>query len=147
MTLKNGSGYLVEDEQLVTRGYDTVVPLLYSFHCSSMEWYPKNTTKYPAVYVIFGGFQVCQLLFLLLSTFIQHYSEHSSRHTVFHMFFVQAGLFCVFMRNQTLAWTTGSLMCVCDILAYVYTQGMSVYSLIHLAWDFVAPFLSAFWIS
>jgi len=143
VTLKNGSGSLVENEHLVTRGYDTIVPLLYSFHCSSMEWYPKNTTKYPAVYVTFGGFQVCQLPFLLLSTFIQRCSEHSSRLTVFHMFFLQAGLFCVFMRHQTLAQTTGSLMYV--IFWHMYTH--RGYSLIHLASNFVAPFLSAFWIS
>ena len=40
------------------------------------------------------------------------------------------GHFVVFIIHRTLTRTTGSLTCVCDLFAYVYTLGTSVYSFI-----------------
>ena len=34
--------------------------------------------------------------------------------------------------HRTLTWTTGSLTCVCDLFACVYTRGTSIYSLIRM---------------
>ena len=41
-----------------------------------------------------------------------------------------AWYFVVYIIHQTLTWATGSLTCVCDPFACVYTRGTSVYSLI-----------------
>ncbi|XP_076468833.1 V-type proton ATPase subunit S1-like [Babylonia areolata] len=54
----SGAGEMVKDAVMVTRGYDSVMSLLYSFHCSSMEWYPKNTSEPMVATIILGGFQV-----------------------------------------------------------------------------------------
>ena len=40
------------------------------------------------------------------------------------------GYFDVFITHQTLTWTTGSLMCTCDLFACVYTWETLVYNLI-----------------
>ncbi|XP_076448669.1 V-type proton ATPase subunit S1-like [Babylonia areolata] len=50
--------YSVKDFKLVTHGYDPVVPLLYSFHCSSMEWYPKNMSAPVLAFIELHRFQV-----------------------------------------------------------------------------------------
>ena len=49
---------LVNEADMVTRDYDLVMSLLYSFHCSSMRWYPKNMSEPSLPYVVLTGFQV-----------------------------------------------------------------------------------------
>ncbi|KAK7101680.1 V-type proton ATPase subunit S1-like [Littorina saxatilis] len=58
LTLKNGSELVNDDDMLVTRGYDMVVPLLYSFHCSSMQWYVSTKANSSQTQVTLGGFQI-----------------------------------------------------------------------------------------
>ena len=45
-------------------------------------------------------------------------------------FWYMLGYFAVPIIPLTLTWTTGSITCLCDIFACVYTRGTSVYSLI-----------------
>ena len=44
-------------------------------------------------------------------------------------FYFTLGYFVVSIIHRTLTWTTGSLTCVCDFFARLYTRGPSVYSL------------------
>ncbi|KAL8596856.1 hypothetical protein ACOMHN_060664 [Nucella lapillus] len=58
VSLVNTTHDTVKDFGLVTQGYDAMVPLHYSFHCSSMKWYPLNMSSPALAYIILGGFQV-----------------------------------------------------------------------------------------
>ena len=64
-----------------------------------------------------------KLHFLLLS-----YSVQLQRYEDWH-FQCMLGYFVVSIIHRTLTWTTGSLTCVCDPLAYAYTRGASVYNI------------------
>ena len=55
------------------------------------------------------------------------------------VFWCTLGYLTVTMIHPTLKWTTGSLTCVCDLFACVYTQGTSVYSLLQRTWVASVP--------
>ena len=67
MTLMRGAVAINDKVRVVTQGYDAIVPLLYSFHCSSFDWYVSarapNATR---TKVTLNGFQVKTIFFLSL---------------------------------------------------------------------------------
>ena len=62
------------------------------------------------------------LLYICIVSQLQHYED-------WHFQCMQ-GYFSVSKTHETLTWTPGSLMCVCDLFACISTWGTSVYSLI-----------------
>jgi len=59
LTIVNESKVIIHDREMVTRGSDPVVNLVFSYHCSAYEWFPQNMSiPGPQAIITLEGFQI-----------------------------------------------------------------------------------------